>query len=69
MWVQDDVGVWDWPRETNVGLGNLEGRLCSWRKNTRFGFEHVKTEILRDPLEEMSNRWLEIEIRYIFCMF
>lgn len=36
-------------------------------KNTRFGFEHVKTEVLRDPLEEMSNR--QLEIKYIFCMF
>ena len=36
-------------------------------KNTRFGFEHAKTEVLRDPLEEMSNR--QLEIKYIFCMF
>lgn len=36
-------------------------------KNTRFGFEHVKTEVLRDPLEEMSNR--QLEIKYISCMF
>ena len=37
-WVQDDVGIWDWPRETNVGLGNIEGRLCSQRKKYKVWF-------------------------------